>query len=356
VRTDNALVFQEQRWLQNTGNVSSYEMRLRVVDLSDPAHPSQTFLTMPKADGYSGLVVDGTNVMLSHFDETNDGRARFFLDRIDLSQPKQPKLASKVNVPGSLLHYDRAHERMLTSELVRTVVDDVTSDVCYARFSFADFAQKTDDAGMGAYVTGTARADGPVDDAGVPVPQQLPVGKCTGYAQKLHLVHFVDGGAARDDTYALGEDERLSSSALGDGRVTAIVSHGYAGWFYGGVGIADCFDCGRGYYYGYGATTRPADLLTLGGFDTGRLRAGRLTVQNIENPWWGFWGAPTVYAFGNRALVRGQTDAVVVDTTDPAAPTLARKVPLFGSPTDLQASGNLVLLSLGMNGVQRIDL
>jgi uncharacterized secreted protein with C-terminal beta-propeller domain len=356
VRTDNAIVFQEQRWVQSTGPVSSYELRLRIVDLTDPAHPSQTVLSMPKADGYSGLVVDGANVMLSHFDETKDERARFYVDRIDLSQPTQPKVASKVSVPGSLLHYDRSHERMLTSELVRTVVDDVTSDVCYARFSFADFEQTTDDAGMGAYVTGAPRAGGPVDDAGVPVPQQLPVGKCTGYAQKLHLVHFVDGGAARDDTYALGEDERLTSSDLGDGRVTAIVSHGYGGWYYGGVGIADCFDCGGGYYYGYGVTTRPVDLLTLGGFDTGHFSPGRLTVQNIQDPWWGFWGAPAVYAFGSRALVRGQTDAVVVDTTNPAAPTLARKVPLYGSPQDLHASGNLVLLSLGLNGVQRIDL
>ena len=359
VRTDNAIVFQEQRWLPSTGPTQNYEMRLRIVDLTDPAHPSQTTLTLPKASGYSGLVVDGANVMLSHFDETAGGRARFYLDRVDLSLPASPKV-TKVNVPGSLLHYDRAHERMLTSELVRTVVDDVTSEACYARFSFADFAQKTDDAGQGVVAmrpVPQADAGAGDGDAGVAPPAPVPVGKCTGYAQKLHLVHFVEGGAARDDTYALAESERLSSSSIGDGRVAAIISHGYQGW-YGGVGggiaVADCFDCGR-YGYGY-AASEPVELLTLGGFDVGHFTVGRLSVANVRDPWWGFWGAPPIYAFGTRALVRGQTDAVVVELTDASAPSIVRKVPLFGSPTDLQASGNLVLLSLGMNGVQRIDL
>jgi hypothetical protein len=302
--------------------------------------------------------------MLSHFDETAGGRARFYLDRVDLSLPASPKV-TKVNVPGSLLHYDRAHARMLTSELVRTVVDDITDEACYARFSFADFAQKFDDAGMGSVAVRPApQADAAVGegDAGValPEPAPVPVGKCTGYAQKLHLVHFVDGGAARDDTYALGESERLTSSSLGDGRVAAIISHGHQGWgWYGGVGggiaVADCFDYCSRYGSGYGAS-QPVDLLTLGGFDVGHFTVGRLTVANLQDPWWGFWGAPPIYASGTRALVRGQTDAVVVELTDPSAPSIVRKVPLFGSPIDLQASGNLVLLSLGMNGVQRIDL
>jgi hypothetical protein len=33
-----------------------------------------------------------------------------------------------------------------------------------------------------------------------------------------------------------------------------------------------------------------------------------------------------------------------------------RTVPLYASAYDIGASGNLVLVALGMNGVQRIDL
>src|SRR5690606_24145203 len=104
--------------------------RLRVVNLTDPTQPVQSTLALPTADGYSGLVVDGTNVMLSHFNETSDGRARFYIDRIDLTNPAAPAIAAQVNVPGQLLHYDRPCNRVITSELSRVVVEDVTAEAC----------------------------------------------------------------------------------------------------------------------------------------------------------------------------------------------------------------------------------
>ena len=39
-----------------------------------------------------------------------------------------------------------------------------------------------------------------------------------------------------------------------------------------------------------------------------------------------------------------------------AAPKLVRTVPLYSSPTNMHTAGNTVLLALGFNGVQRIDL
>ncbi|MDB4977617.1 MAG: hypothetical protein JWN48_5958 [Myxococcaceae bacterium] len=369
VRTDNAVVFLEQRYVQGpmTANSNSYwyETRLRVVDLTDPTQPVQSTLLLPRADGYSGLVVDGANVMLSHFETTQTGRARFYLDRVDLSKPATPALLAKVNVPGSLLHYDKAHQRMLTSELTRVVVENLTDSECFARFAFADFDYGNNGyaSGSGSTPAATGSASSPVvggsSDAGVaPAPEPPPYrATCTGYTQKLQLVHFVDGGAALDDSYQLAERERLSASSLGDARVAAVVSKGHAGWygyFRGGIAVDACIGCGGS--YSYGGVSDPVELLTLGGFETGHFTVGRLSVANQQNPWWGFWGAPPVYASGNRALVQGETDAVVVDLTDPAAPSLVRTVPLYAYAQDLQASGNLVLLALGMQGVQRIDL
>ena len=97
----------------------------------------------------------------------------------------------------------------------------------------------------------------------------------------------------------------------------------------------------------------------LGGLasDEGVFEVGRLKVEESEaQGWWGFWGSPPVYASGMRALVRSSSDAAIIDTSVASDPKIVRRVPLYGSAGDLQAAGNLVLLSLGMNGVQRIDL
>lgn len=336
VRSDKALVKLEQRWkYMPLGGLSTTELRINVYDLSDPTKPTQHSLALPKADGYAGLVRDGADVLLSHYDSIENGaRARFYLDRLDLTNPSAPKLTDKISVPGTLLHYDRANNRALTSELTRKVVEDLTSQECWDRFGYAEWT-----------VNGS-------QDGGVYVPyDQNSKGSCTGYVQHLHLVRFVTGGATLDSSYHLGDSDRVSSSSMGDGRVTAVLNHGYMYW-----GIAyDCFACGRGGIFG-GGTSKPAEVLVLGGLADGVLDVGRLTVDSGSNPWWGFWGQPPVYATGTKALVQSSSDVAIIDTSVPSAPKLLSTVPLYGYANDLEAVGKLVLLSLGMNGVQRIDL
>jgi len=349
LRTDNAIAFLESRWLPNqTNDYSRYETRLRIVNLTDPTKPSEVTVALPLAGGYGGLVADGASVMLSHFEETAEGRARFYLNRIDLSNPSAPVLKNKVNVPGQLMHYDRVNQRMLTNELLRTVVPDITAEACYTRFAYADFLYKnTQGASSGGASVSTPGVETDAPDAAVPPPQ---VGTCTGYGEKLHMVKFVADGASLEDSYLLAEGERLSSSSMGDGRVAAVISHGYLGY---GRGLVDCFDCGRGYGY---SVSKPVELLSLGGFDAGKFSAGRLSVSNQQDPWWGFWGSPPVYANGTRALLSGQHDAVVIDLQNPSAPSIVRKVPLYAASYNLAASGDLVVMALGMQGVQYVDL
>lgn len=340
VRAEKALVKLEQRWLyNNNGSSSTSEMRLNVYDLSDPAKPTQAAVALPKADGYAGLVADGRDVMFSHYDQVSGStRARFYIDRVDLSDAKNPKLGEKINVPGALLHNDRANGRALTSELTRTTVMNVTSNQCNERFGYAEWQYPNN---------GTYNEDTP--------------STCTGYVEHLHLVRYVPGGAVLDSSYHLADDERISSSSLGDGRVTAVTNTGSVYWggpFLGGVGgglgVVDCFGC-RG--VSYVGNAKPAKVLVFGGLATGTFEVGRLTVtDDSAQSWWGFWGAPPVYATGTRALVRSSSDVAIIDTSVASAPKIVRKVPLYGSPSDQQAAGNLVLMALGMNGVQRIDL
>ncbi|HEX5660161.1 MAG TPA: hypothetical protein VFX59_23365, partial [Polyangiales bacterium] len=277
---------------------------------------------------YSGLIADGADVLFGHFETSRVGKARFYIDRLDLSA--QPKLAAKVNVPGSLLHYDRAHSRALTSQLNRVEVAGVSPEACYARFSYSIFDYPSNWDGNTAIT-----------------------GKCTGFTQTLHLVQITGTEAKLEGSYPLAERERISSSSYSEGRVAAVISRGDSVWGYG-RGIVDGA-CWGGCFWG-STVGEAVDLLTLGGFDSGVLASGRLSVRNDPNAWWGWWGAPPVYLSGARALVQGTTDAAIVDVSNVTAPALVRRVPLYGQAYNITGSGNIVLLPLYSIGVQRIDL
>ncbi|HEY6879697.1 MAG TPA: hypothetical protein VI299_16835, partial [Polyangiales bacterium] len=325
VATGQALVSMEQRWNSpSSPQEAGFDTRLRIVDLTDPVHPTSHTLDLPRAAISSGLVVAGDEVLVSHYETGSTGKVRFYLDRVDLRVPSAPVLANKVNVPGSLLHYDSAHASALVLEFGRVVVAKLTHRECSTRFKNYDFDSQ-------------------------PSGKRDARATCTGYKQTLHLVH-VDGELATlDGSYTLGEHEEVTSSGFSDGRAALTIRDGDG---YYGPRITGCF--GPCFYYGGDAT--PATLLTLGGFDTGTLVSGRLSVAGVPDPWSGWWGTPPVYANGTRALVHGVTDAMIVDIGNVAAPTILRTVPLYAVAQSLASNGSTVLLTLGMNGVQRIDL
>jgi hypothetical protein len=320
----------EQRYVQEPGSSHwRYEYRLTVADLSDPRAPTVSTLGLPPLDDsyYGGLVPDGENVLFSHYEAVSgQQRARFYIDRVDLSSPKQPKLADKINVPGALLHYDRARGRAITAELVSHELRGITMDECYKRFAYASW--------------GTGNPEGGAS-----------VSVCSSSTQRLQLVRFVPGGAVLDDTHELADDDRISASSMGDGRVVAVLGRGYG--FYPGLVAIDCFGpCG-----GYGGSSGPSEVLVLGGLASGSFEVGRLTVDDVAaGGWWGFYGAPPVYASGTKALVQSQDDVAILDVSNVAAPKLLRAEPLFGYPRGFSASGATALFALGTNGVQRIEL
>jgi len=344
LRTDSAFVRIEQRVQYNpNGGEPRIEYRLRVVDLRDPAKPVGSVLALPKAEGYSGLTLDGTDVLFSHHvPDTTGEHTRFYVNRVNLADPSKPTLGADVNVPGALLEYDAVNRRALTTEIARDDVPNLTPTECQERFALSAFEYPDF-----------------YDDT-----KELR-GTCRGYTQSLHLVRFVTGGAVRDDSLTLDALDHIAGVSVGGGRALVNVSGGYGGIYYGGIGVVgrpvsafgpvgDCFDCGYG--YGFVHTAKPAEVLSLGGFDTGTFVSGRLTVDGQKDPWWGYWGTPHVYASGNVGLVIAQQDALVLNLADAAKPVVDRKVPLYGYVADFATSGKLVLLAEGMQGVQRIDL
>lgn len=91
---------------------------VRVYDLRDPDHPALAS-TVPLEDAaWSwGLSVQGTDLWLTHFTWQPEGElGRFWLDRIDLSDPRRPTLLSGVNVPGVFFAASADRGRIYTLE------------------------------------------------------------------------------------------------------------------------------------------------------------------------------------------------------------------------------------------------
>jgi hypothetical protein len=326
--TGRALGRLEQR--NNDAVEGGREMRLRIVDLSDPATPAQTLLELPPATGYGGLLAAGADLLFTHVRRgAAEGRGSFYLDRVDLSDPRRPRLTGAVNTPGALLH--QAGERALTSELIRTTVDGISREACAQRFAYYESPYPARGFGQSA-------------------------GACAGYRQVLHLVRFEPAGAVIEDSLELGELERVSSASGAADALSAVLGRDHVS-----LGAPLALEC-SGIAIALGCTSEelltadPAELLVLTGLNGGALRATRFSAESSGTPWPGLYASPSVHALGDAALFIGLREAAVVDTRRPDAPALLRAAPLFGDALGGAREGNGALLALGAHGAQRIEL
>lgn len=114
----NALAF--RRWTPNydaSGTYVDSQQSLFLVDLSDPDAPSvaSTVITQDSDGWWGNMRVVGDQLFTSHYEwqreptytadaNTYDpGVVRYYLDRIDYSDRKNPRVGQKINVPGFLV-------------------------------------------------------------------------------------------------------------------------------------------------------------------------------------------------------------------------------------------------------------
>ncbi len=116
-----------------------------IIDLSDPTAPRQASrFDVPSAvavGGFNfferdasletpwgwhigssaptGTVVAGDLVVSQHSEPSDDGRQRYYLDRLDVSDPSQPRLLPPVNIPGSVLSFEATTGALVTLETLR---------------------------------------------------------------------------------------------------------------------------------------------------------------------------------------------------------------------------------------------
>jgi hypothetical protein len=181
--------------------------QVRVYDLTDPDHPRlASTVDIPGAGWSWGLTAAGHFLWLTHFEwfplpvaaAGAKDAGRFYVDRVDLSDPAHPALLAKVNVPGVLFAASADGRDLYTLE---TVWRDPTLSTWLHGLTLTD--------------RGTARLRGSVELAGYPAGAALGAGHAwvvttswsgTGSASRLAAVDLsslaVTSDQAVDGTWA----------------------------------------------------------------------------------------------------------------------------------------------------------
>ena len=346
VAVDEALVLARHDVAYNElGFVTRQGYSLEVVDLSDPKKPEVSSVEMPDALGSTGLLRSGDVIATSHFElsPTNPNAVRFYLDRLDVSKPSEPKLLDPVNIPGSVLAYDHDSERALTVDYQYVRIDDVSPKQCYEE-EFGEFV--TDDPSRVSY-----------EDAR---------GPCDALRFKLHLVQLDEEQASVVGSYDVDKGVNITTAAIGDDRVFLGTGVNYGGYAVdgpaigGGVAVSPTAPIGVGGggiyvpYYTEQFQKRDAKLLVVAGLGEDELTVSSVVLETAQN----FSGFNGLIAAGTKAVVATgyKGELSVIDASDPEEPVVSDSIALAGHLHDLDLAGDVAIASLGQSGVQTIRL
>lgn len=302
---------------------------LRVMDLSDPNQASVATVDLPTGLGSTGLMKSGSIVARSHYEasKTTAGAVRFFLDRVDVSDPAHPQVLPSINVPGSLLAFDAASSRALTVDY-RSAVRTTTSQECYETANSYFYAPNDPNFNW-----------------------QTGLASCVQVLYSINLVSFANGIATRLGHRALEAGEAVGQLAVGDDRAFLTLTGNYGYGFYGPGIAVDCAGPCGGYYSSFQETELP--VLTVSGLSSGEFAVGRVNVPGGD-----YWGYAPIVAQGARAALssgwRGSLS--VIDASDASAPSVVRNVEVAGYVNQLTLIGNTAVAAMGYDGVQTISL
>lgn len=297
---------------------------VRVVDLSDADHPRVAPpLALPMGAGHTKLVAEGNEVLLSHWEPLagDATKARFYLDRIDVSNPAAAVLLPKINVPGSLVSLDATSGHLLTVDYTRERLEHVTWDVCYERYGYnASWWPDGYDA----------------DDYNWNWDEHSP-GLCTAMHRSLRLaaVDRAQGVASLLDEQPLPDGVWFDRLHVGDDRV---------------------FTTSQGNYYNDGGSADDGYSGSLV-WAIGGIRAGELKVatKSLEEVWWAY----PLEAQGQRLIAMTYPGSLLsVDASDLDALTVKKHgdMPWYIESVAFDHDGDRALCSLGPYGLEIVDL
>jgi hypothetical protein len=296
--------------------------RLAVVDVSEPGAPRVARLALPDSIGATDLLLSRQIVATSHYvaSPVDAARVRFYLDRVDISNPSEPRALRQLNIPGSLLAFNAEAQRAIVVEYLH--VEDGLQDAlhCNERFVFPRFEPES----------------------------STTVGECSGTTLTLHLIAFDTGEAVILGNLALEDHRAIATLASTDDRLFARISSG------GAYLDTDCG--GLQCYYHWTSSVGDAlpQLLVLGGIQSGDFESGWLALANGDRA-----GGPPLTASGQRAALwsgfRG--DLVVVDASDTSRPALVSSLQTTQQTVEqIQLSATHAIAALGADGIRSIPL
>jgi uncharacterized secreted protein with C-terminal beta-propeller domain len=250
--------------------------------------------------GSSGALVSGDLVVSQH-EESIKGdasRVRYYLDRLDVSDPEAPKLLAPINIPGQVVHYDGEKQRI------------VTLDYRHRTARAKDYRQCS---GLG---------QGWFDEQ---------KGACHVYDRRAHVLELDGNRAVRTSMVYLDSNDRVSTSvAVSDERLFFATRErtkdGYADHVVSRVDALSYDDDGR--------------------FE--RLPPSELS--DSTQPW------SQMYARGARAFVVSSGSMQVVDTRDEDKPVVKALDMLGWGCQSLEVQKDTAYCALGEYGVFSFDL
>lgn len=291
---------------------------VQVVSLGKGGQPSVKFVPLEAGHGTTRLVSSGTTVARSHFtgSRADTPRVRFYLDRVDVSDPERPKALPTLSIPGSLLTFHAEQRWAVTVDYVPVLKEEVTATQCH------------DD-----YVNGEFHISGEfyTEDT---------MGRCTALQQVLRLVRLQEDRCEVLASYPLEKNEKVGRVALGTDRLFATLLPPRSGFLT--TPTTSCLACGW-----YELEPREAEVLVLGGMESGTLAGNRVRLEAGDES-----GERPLIAMGTRAVVsagwRGRLS--VIDASRVSKPKLTEELTVTTPVLDLVSINDQALGVLGDDG------
>jgi len=343
VQTDDALLVGRSRgnWnVDQSGKVLerptySYD----VIELSDPAAPTvATRFEVPEAIagggwgrfiggcsmdmgwgwyggyGYGATVAltDG-NLVVSQHSEAVPGtdRVKYYLDRVDVSDPWHPVMLPKVNIPGTAIHFNGSTGELVTVESQQTLESATDWADCSSRGQYGWFDES--------------------------------IRQCHVYRRSVNSLVLDGERAVRKSQLLLDRTRRTVSIAVSDERI-----------FYTTSDFPQ-------YVYNVNGTPAQQPPVTFSPvtLETLRLSQGtlsRLPSEDLRTVDASQYYYGSLFARGDRAFEIFNNTLTVVDTRDDrASRRLSHELPGWGCQS-LEVAGDSAYCAVGQRGVGVVDL
>jgi hypothetical protein len=314
-----------------------------VIELSDPSAPTvaSTFEVPADLAGYgwgwfgvmgcsldmgwgwyggggSTALTDGDLVISQHGEPVrgNPGQLKYYLDRIDVSDPYRPNVLPPINIPGPAVHFNGETNELVTIDYQETVETTADPNDCYTRGYYGYYRESP--------------------------------GQCRVTRRSINALVLEGDRAVRTSQLLLDRTRRTGNIAVSDSRIFYTTSD---------------FPTYRPYLEAPAREgSNPATPVEMSPvmLESLRLDGGQLTRlpshELRQLPTNGYYYYGQLYARDERVFEIFDNNVTVVDTFDPAAlQTLTRELPGWGCAS-LEVAGDAAYCAVGHRGVEVIDL